>query len=268
MLCLLKKIVSFAEDEIAAYAEVREKSFAPIGRFANKIGRPIFELALIYPLNNDPLAARLLSALDDVGSILGDGARTQGHFYFGAADFHLTLLCHTSRSHLLSEAHKQWHRDAALDLFSNENRKEIFVKPKIHFFGGGATQDSVIVHGYNFAELNRSRVALARYGLREVLERRNGRFELVRPRLFDDKRSDELATQIFFEDRVYPNIAHLTLLRFGRPVAQKEQIEINELLGGIDFGEAVFPELGLYEFSSYGVFSNSQRRAQLIFTGP
>ena len=82
--------------------------------------------------------------------------------------------------------------------------------------------------------------------------------------LFARKRASELAHQIFLDDKIYPNIAHLNLLRFGRPVAQEEQMKINELLGSIDFGETVFSELGLYEFSNYGVFSSSRRLANLI----
>jgi hypothetical protein len=268
MLCLLKKIVSFAEDETAAYAEAKNGGLECAGKFVNKTGWKVFDLTLAYPLKDAGLAQRLLPWQEEISGILGDGARTQGHFYQSAEDLHLTLLNHTLRSPLLSEAHRQWHRDAALRLFLNENREELFVRPKIHFFGGSAGQNAVIIHGYNFAELNRSRVALARYGMREVLERRNGRYELVRPRLFDDKRGHELARQIFFEDRVRPNIAHLSLVRFGRAISAAERLEINALLDGIDFGETVFSELGLYELSSYGLFSSGQRRAQLIFTGP
>ncbi|MDR2429114.1 MAG: hypothetical protein LBD62_04840 [Candidatus Margulisbacteria bacterium] len=270
---LLRKLIKFTEaeiaskfalDEIAAYDEVIKKSFAPVDKFLYKIDQPIFELTLIYPLKDDGLARRLLPWQEAIGGVLGDDARTQGHFYSGAEDLHMTLLCHTSRSHLLSEAHKQRHREAALKLF--ENRKEFFISPGIHFCGGCATKDAVIIHGYNFTELNRSRVALARYGLRRMFDDGHG-YEF-RPRLFDRKHGDEFARRIFDYGEISPNIAHLTLVRFRRPAAQEEQMKINELLRGVNFGETVFPELGLYEFSSFGVFSNSQRRAQLIFTGP
>jgi hypothetical protein len=277
-MCLLRKLIKFtdaeiadkfADNEIAAYYGdngVIAKSFAPVNKFSYKIGQPIFELTLIYPLKDDGLAQRLLPWQETIGGVLGDGARTQGHFYSGAEDLHMTLLCHTSRSHLLSEAHKQWHREAALRLFLNESRKELFISPRIQFCGGCATKDAVIIHGYNFTELNRSRVALARYGLRRVFDCEHG-YEF-RPMLFDRRRAGELARQIFFNDEISPNIAHLTLIRFSRPATQEEQIKINELLRGVNFGETVFSELGLYEFSNFGVFSNSQRRAQLIFTGP
>ncbi|MDR1452500.1 MAG: hypothetical protein LBJ25_00785 [Candidatus Margulisbacteria bacterium] len=263
---LLRKVINFADTEVAAYNGIKEDSLAPVDKFVNKTGRKVFDLSLVYPLRDNNLARLLLPLQEEISGILGDGARMQGHFYPAAEELHMTLFHLALRSPLLSEAHKQGHREAALELFLNEKRKEFFVSPKIHFSGGSAAQDAVIIHGYNFAELNESRLRIARYGLRRVFEHGQG-YE-IRPRLFDRKRAHELARQIFYDDKVYPNLAHLTLLRFGRPLTANERLEINALLDSIDFGETVFSELGLYEFSSFGVFSSGQQRARLIFTGP
>jgi hypothetical protein len=257
---LLRKLIKFteteiadkfAENEIAAYDKIKEDSFASADSFVNKTGRRIFDLSFIYPLRDDGFAQRLLPLQNRIADILEDNVSEQGHFYQSAEDLHLTLLCCTKKSHLLSEAHKQQHREKALDFFLNPNREELFIKPKIYFYGGSAAQDAVIIHGYNFTELNNSRVALARYGFQHGL--------------FDRKLGFKYAWQILQTDTVYPDIAHLSFVRLGRAITEGERLQINELLDSRDFGEAVFPELGLYEFSRWGVFSSGRGLANLIF---
>jgi hypothetical protein len=157
----------FADNEIAAYNRVKKDGFTPAGSFVNKTGRKIFDLTLIYPLRDDRLTQQLLSLQDPIADILGDSAKKQGHFYLKANDLHLSLLHCAERSSQLSAEHRQLYRDKFLNFFSDG--VQFFVRPRIHFYGGSAGKDAVIIHGYNFTELNDSRVALARHGLRHRL---------------------------------------------------------------------------------------------------
>ncbi|GBR76971.1 hypothetical protein NO2_1436, partial [Candidatus Termititenax persephonae] len=227
------------ENEVAAYAQIRRDGLTFAAKFQGKLGRKVFDLSLIYPLKDDRLAQSLLSLQPRLGDILGDSMRNQGHFYPSAKSFHLTLLHHTMKSPLLSEAHRQDFRNKAMDLFFNED--QLLVKPRIHFFGGSVGIDAVIIHGYNFASLNQSRLALARYGMRH--------------QLFDRNISREYAWQIISHDLVSPNIAHLGLLRLGRAITLEERLRINALLNNVNFGETTFSEVGLYELSRWGIFS-------------
>ncbi|MDR1113558.1 MAG: hypothetical protein LBL50_00525 [Candidatus Margulisbacteria bacterium] len=239
----------FAENEVKAYKKSIKDASEPVNKFVNRTGRNIFDLTLIYPLRDDRLAQQLLSLQDPLADILGDSTRQQGHFYSKANDLHMTLLHCAERSSLFSAEHRQSYRDKFLEFFFD--RERLFVRPKIHFCGGSVGKDAVIIHGYNFTELNNSRLALARYGIQH--------------KLFDKKLAREYSQKIFNTDLAFPNIAHLSLLRLGRVITTEERLQINELLAGLDFGETVFPELGLYEISEWGVFSSGRHWANLIF---
>ena len=223
------------KSEESVYAELREND---IQRAIMRVGQKVFNLTFIYALQDKQMAERLLGAQQSIKDILGDG-----HYYFTEQDLHMTLFIPALRSPLLSTANRQQHREKALDFFINPEARKLFISPTIHFRGGHAGS-SVIVHGYSYKELNESRLALVRHGLRY--------------RLFDYKRALNYAKQIVYKGLIYPNIAHINLVRLDREISADQRNAVNNLLAEYDFGQMTFPEVGLYEFPRFGIFSTGK----------
>jgi len=230
-----------AENEI--YEGIKNRNNIEISSddFTHRMGEKSFTLVWVCPISDRNVPSRLWPAQKEViknllaiqkkiKKDLGDA----GHFYQTEKDLHMTFFTHTDikASDLadLSEAKRNEYRASARTLTWRLN-KENYTLRDVYFYGGLATQNSVIISGYNFAELEKSRDIL--------------------------KTGYPIANT--------PNIAHISLIQFREHVPLAVREKINEKLNNIDFGKAVFPTLGLYEFNSFGVFSEGRPHPRVLY---
>lgn len=241
---MLKKVINFDADEISLYESIRRNNSTPDAanarnNFKSQVGKECYNLSFIYPVvldtnEGDLLAKKLMNIQNEIKKVIGDD-----HFYSTAKDLHMTFLAHTDKTTSLPEATQQEYRKMAEKVILDE--ENLFRKQEIHFFGGCSTRDAVIIHGYDFAELNKSRLATVFHSMR------NG--------FFDEDMKLRYGNQIEKNMMISPNIAHMSLIYFKNYVGLEERQKINELLSGQDFGKTIFSEVGLYEFFGFDGFS-------------
>ena len=228
---MLTKFLSGDQLLCARYTEARVDGIINPNSFCERTNTPWFDLTFIYPVRDKIFLSELMKVQQEIKKILGSDAP---HHYQAEQDIHLTFYCHAEGPVSTPDSIKEDQRKSAQKMFNDHT----FINPWPIFQGGCVGRNAIIIHGYDSESANRDRLKLV--------------YEGIAKSIYDK-------TAI---NNVRPNLVHISLIRLLKePISIAQRYAINRLLEGMDFGTVSLSEIGLYEFSRYGIFSSGKMLA-------